>query len=162
MAIRERAQAALASFHPAPIFLEAYRSQRLPLNLDIYFGPPEEFFLFPDTEAAYTGGRLIPILDDGNFGIVTFYDPDSGDLLQKDVESPREVRARLATWQQYLADLMIRIAETIEDDDEVRDIAELIGFRYYLELMAFLEERPEEPFEEYHERRRVFIGSLSD
>src|SRR3954471_7387307 len=152
MATREQARAALEALDPAPIFLEAYRSVRLPMNLDIYFGPPEEFFLAPDTETAYTGGRLIPILDDGNFGIITFYDPDTGALLQKDIESPREILARFEDWQQYLADLMIRIAEMIEDDAEVRGVAELIGFRHYPELMAFLEEQPEESFDEYHRR----------
>ncbi len=60
MGTREQAQAARASLNPAPIFLDAYRSQRLPLNLDIFVGVPEEFFLAPDTETAYTGGRLIP------------------------------------------------------------------------------------------------------
>jgi hypothetical protein len=160
MATREQAQAALAALNPAPIFLDAYRSQRLPLNLDIYFGPPEEFFLAPDTGAAYTGGRLIPILDDGNFGIITFYDPDSGALVQKDIESPHDILATFENWQQYLADLMIRIVETIEDDEEVGVIADLIGFRHYTELMEFLEEQPEEPFDQYHERKREFIERL--
>src|SRR5262249_54620162 len=109
MATREQAQAALAALNPAPVFLGAYRGERLPMDLDIFVGVPEEFFLAPDTETTYTGGRLIPILDDGNFGIITFYDPDARTLVQKDVESPREILARFGDWQQYLADLMIRI-----------------------------------------------------
>jgi hypothetical protein len=160
MATREQAQAALESLGPAPIFLEAYRKERLPRDLDIYVGVPEEFFLAPDTETAYTGGLLIPILDDGNLEIITFYDPDTGALIQKDIESPREILARLANWQQYLADLMIRVAETIEDDEEVRDIADLVGFRHYKELMEFLEEQSEGSFDEYHRRRREFIERL--
>jgi hypothetical protein len=40
---------------------------RLPENLDVYFGAPEEFFLAPDTLPPYTRGRLVPVLDDGNF-----------------------------------------------------------------------------------------------
>src|SRR5262245_11649442 len=101
---RDQAYAALASLKPAPIFLESYRSRPLPENLDIYFGPPEEFFIAPETQDPCTGGRLVPILDDGNFGLVTFLDPDTKALVQIDVESPGEVRASFRHWQQYLAD----------------------------------------------------------
>lgn len=69
---RDEAYEALASLNPAPIFLESYRVRSLPENLDIYFGPPEEFFIASDTQDRYTGGRLVPILDDGNFRLVTF------------------------------------------------------------------------------------------
>jgi len=47
MATPEKAWAALVALDPAPIFLEAYRSVRLLMNLDIDFGPPEELFLAP-------------------------------------------------------------------------------------------------------------------
>ena len=67
-----------------------YRQKRLPENLDIYFSPPEEFFLASDTQSPYTDGGLIPILDDGNFGIVTFLDPETRTIVQKDVECPFE------------------------------------------------------------------------
>jgi hypothetical protein len=29
----------------APVFSESYRAKRLPENLSIYFGPPEEYFM---------------------------------------------------------------------------------------------------------------------
>jgi hypothetical protein len=162
MATREQARKALEGLSPAPIFLEAYRSERLPMDLQIDFGPPEEFFLAPDTVSAYTDGRLIPILDDGNFGIVTFYDPDTGALLQKDVESPQEILDRFENWQQYLASLMMRFAETIDDDEDLRNIAELIGFRHFQELMAFYDHEPGEPFDQYERRRREFIDNVRD
>lgn len=125
---REQAYAALASLNPAPVFLESYRVKPLPENLDIYFGPPEEFFIAPDTQELYTRNRLIPILDDGNFGQVTFLDPDTRELVQMYVESPEESRTVFRHWQDYLADLMARLGETVDDDDRFRRMAELVGF----------------------------------
>src|SRR5262245_30295256 len=95
---REQAFAALASLNPAQVFLDSYRIKRLPENLDIYFGPPEEFFIAPDTQELYTRKRMVPILDDGNFGLVTFLDPDTRELVQIDVESCAESRAVFQHW----------------------------------------------------------------
>jgi hypothetical protein len=160
MITREQALAALASLNPAPVFLQAYHSKRLPENLDIYFGPPEEFFLAPDTQGTYTEGRLVPILDDGNFGIVTFLDPATKSLLKKDVEVPSEVVAQFQNWQQYLADLLIWIAETVEDDDAVRRIAGVLQFKYADETLAFLERVAHEPHDQYETSKSAFLSSL--
>jgi hypothetical protein len=160
MTTRDQARETLASLNPAPIFLEAYRSPRLPDDLDIYFGCPEEFFLAPETQAAYTERRLIPILDDGNFGVVTFYDPIGGAFVQKYVESPDETRATFANWQQYLAGLMIDIAESIEDDDRLRRAAELVGSRHFDELMGFLAGHRGESSEEHGGRKARFIATI--
>ncbi|QDT71478.1 hypothetical protein [Lacipirellula limnantheis] len=127
---REQAYAALGSLNPSPVFLESYRVKPLPENLDIYFGPPEEFFIAPDTQELYTRNRLVPILDDGNFGLVTFLDPDTRELIQLDVESPDESRAVFHHWQQYLAALMIRVGESVDEDSRVRRMAELVGFSH--------------------------------
>jgi hypothetical protein len=134
---REQAYAALASLNPAPVFLESYRVRPLPENLDIYFGPPEEFFIAPDTQEIYACDRLVPILDDGNFDLVTFLDPGSGELVQLDVETPDEPRAIFRHWQQYLAALMIRMAESVDDDARVRRIAGLVGFAHTDELFEY-------------------------
>ena len=48
---REQAYDALASLDPASVFLEWYRVKRLHEDLDLYLGPPEEFFIAPDTQA---------------------------------------------------------------------------------------------------------------
>ena len=161
MTIRDQARHALGLLNPSPVFLRAYEDQRLPEDLDIYVGCPEEFFLAPDTLPAYTEGCLIPILDDGNFSLITFYDPTSGGLVQKDIESPHEVRARFAGWQQYLADLMIRIAESIDDDDRLRGVARLIDFHHIDELLAFLHAcRDQPPAEEYTRRKARFLDGI--
>lgn len=161
MTLRSRARQHLASLNPAPVFLQAYESKRLPEDLDIYVGCPEEFFLASDTLPAYIGDSLIPILDDGNFGIVTFYDVTDGSLIQKDIESPGEVIARFAHWQQYLADLMIRIGESVEDEDQLRRIAQLIGFLHFPALMAFFDDCADNPRpSEYEGRRLRFIAGI--
>ena len=43
-----------------------------------------------------------------------------------------------ANWQQYLADLMLRIAEIEEDDAEVVRLGKLIGFEDFDALFALL------------------------
>ena len=161
MTIRDEARRALFLLNAFPVFLEAYEGRRLPESLEIYFGCPEEFFLAPDTLLAYTEGRLIPILDDGNFGLITFYDPTSGGLVQKDIESPHEVSARFANWQQYLADIMIRAAESGDDDDRLRSVARLIGFHHFDELLAFFDAcRDDPPTEEYYRRKARFFDAI--
>jgi hypothetical protein len=134
---REHAYAALTSLNPAPVFLESYKVRPLPEDLDIYFGPPDEFFIAPDTQERYTRNRLVPILDDGNFGLVTILDPSTGELVQMDVESPDYNRATFRHWQQYLADLMVRVGESVDEDERVRRIAGLVGFTHTDELFAY-------------------------
>lgn len=112
---REDAYRTLAALHPAPVFLQAYRATRLPEMLELYFRPPEEFFLAPDSQARYTEGGWVPILDDGSFGLITFCDPRTLALQQMYVESPAEVQASSPNWNAYLADLMERVMES--DDD---------------------------------------------
>ena len=155
---REQAFAVLSQLGVAPIFLESYRSKRLPEDLDVLFGPPEAFFLDPEIQDVYTEGRLIPLLDDGNFGVVTFYDPRDGTFVKMDVESGPENATILANWQQYLADLMIFVYENNDDDDEVRRIAELVGFSELPRIIEFA--RSYQGADSYHQRRAAFVASF--
>jgi hypothetical protein len=148
----------LESLNVAPVFSQAYEVKNLPHDLDVFFGPPEEFFIASDTIGAYTNGRLIPILDDGNFGIVLFYDPESHVLIQKDVESPCTIQSRFANWQQYLADLRIRIAESTDDDNELAEIAELLHFESLPQTLAFLESIADG--QDYFSAKEAFIKGL--
>jgi hypothetical protein len=161
MATRDQAFDTLRSLNPAPVFLEAYRKRPLPHNLDIYFRPPEEFFLAPDSQDAYTEGRLVPILDDGNFGLVTFCDPSDGSLLMIDIESPGEVRWKFGNWQQYLGWLMIRIGESVDDDTKVRTMATCVAFESVDSLFVFFQGcARNEPIAVYDRRHREFIAEL--
>jgi hypothetical protein len=154
---REQALDALASLKPAGVFLDSYRVKPLPENLDVYFGPPEEFFIAPDTQEVYTRNRLIPILDDGNFGLVTFLDPVTKELVQMDVESPDESRATSRHWQQYLAALMIRIGESVDEDEGVRRRAKLVGFAYTDELFAYFTRTQGLSGDAWQDARRRFL-----
>src|SRR3954469_4654325 len=157
---RQQAYQALAALGPAPVFLQSYESERLPENLDIYFGPPEEYFLAPDTQQAYTRGRLVPLLDDGNFGLVTFHDPADGSLVQVDVEEPGRVRETFANWQPYLADLMIVIGESGVDDERLRRIAGLVQFPHVEGLFAFFDRVAALSHDDYHAARRQFVSGI--
>lgn len=133
---RDEAYAALASLNPAPVFLESYRSWRLPENLDLHFGPPEEFFLAPESQERYTRNRLVPILDDGNFSRITFLDPTTRELVQIHVEFPDESRRTFADWRGYLGDLMAGIAEFCDgDESHLRRMAHLLGIDRIEELL---------------------------
>lgn len=153
---REQAYDALASLKPAQVFLSSYSIKPLPENLDIYFGPPEEFFINPATQELYTRNRLLPILDDGNFDLITFLDPGTGNLVQIDIETPDEYRETFRHWQQYLADLMIRIGETVDDDERVRRMAKLIEFAYTDELFAYFARSQTLSGDEWCDARRMF------
>lgn len=156
---REQALGALASLNPAQVFLDCYRTRPLPENLDIYFGPPEEFFIAPETQEAYTQDRLIPILDDGNFGVVTFFDPHAKELVQMDVESG-ECGAMFQHWQQYLAALMIRVGESVDQDERVRRIAKIIGFAYTEDLFAYFTRAQALSGDPWTDARRKFPQSI--
>ena len=134
---REQAYAALESLRPALVFLDSYRVDRLPENLQVCFGPPEEFFVAVDSQEPYTAGRMVPILDDGNFDRVIFLDPQTRSLVQFDIESPGAPVVVFRHWQQYLADLMLRIGDWVDDDQRLRRMAGLIGFAHIDELFAF-------------------------
>ena len=103
---REKALATLKQLNPAPVFLDSYHKKQLPENLDIFFGPPEEFFMTIENQDPYNEGRLVPILDDGNFGVVTFFDPLKGLLVQKDVEDPDNILRSFQNWQQFVASIV--------------------------------------------------------
>src|SRR5262245_37752440 len=158
---REQAYAALDSLKPAQVFLDSYRIKSLPENLDIYFGPPEEFFIAPETQEIYTSNRLVPILDDGNFGLVTFLDSKSKDLVQIDVESPDESRSVFRHWQQYLAELMIRIGESVDDDTCIRRMTKTVGFAHTDKLFDLFARHENADQDTWFEAMRQFPLSIA-
>jgi hypothetical protein len=143
---------------PSSVFLDAYRMERLPEDLDCFVGVPEEFFLAPDTLAPYVGKDLIPILDDGNFGTVLFLDSASGALVEQFVEAPGETVASYKSWQEYLAALFIRIAGSVDDDDQLRKIALLIGYSHGDRALTFLAGLSQVPGEDQKARIRDFVA----
>ena len=103
---------------------------------------------------------MIPILDDGNFGIVTFLDPETRTIVQKDVERPFEEYARFEKWQQYLGSLVINMAESIDDDERLRLMSDLIGYKYFEETLTLLDSLGNAPYEEYQRAKAGFLAIL--
>ena len=157
---RDKSYAALAELKPAPVFLQSYQSKRLPEDFDIYFGPPEELFLAPATDEEYPWGDRIPILDDGNFGLLLFVDPKTKKLIRIDIESPDEIHDEFENWQQYLADLMIRIGEGIDDDNRARRAAEVMGFAHVDELFDFFSRTQSMSVSAYESAKRHFLANI--
>jgi hypothetical protein len=166
MTKREQAFETLKALNPAAVFLQAYQSKRLPEMLDIYFGPPEEFFLSEERDLdpePYTEGRRIPILDDGNFGVITFYDPQDDSLVQIDIECPGEIRAKFCNWQQYLAHLMLGIADSGVDRPTLRRMAGIIDFHCIDELFEYFQSYPkDESHDVFRRRKREFIERIKN
>jgi hypothetical protein len=157
---RDQAYQALVSLKPASIFLDSYRIKRLPEDLDIFLGPPEEFFIAPDSQELYTEGRLIPLLDDGQFMRVLLLDPDTQNLIQVSIESPEEVRTIFTSWPQFLADLMIRLGESIDDDEKLRRIAACVQFPHFDALVTFLDEVAPLSYADYESAKKQFIAGI--
>jgi hypothetical protein len=65
--------------------------------------------------------------------------PQSRGIIKKSFEEPSSRLEAFQSWGQFVADLMIRIGEVIDDDeDRLRRIAALVGFRHVEELIEFL------------------------
>ncbi|MBL9091142.1 MAG: LYR motif-containing protein [Planctomycetaceae bacterium] len=150
----------LVALDVATVFLDSYRGKKLPENLDSYFGPPEEFFVAADTQEPYTDGELIPILDDGNFSVVTFCDPLQQHFVQYFVESPKSPINKFLSWQQYLADLLIHVGESMEDDERVRRVASIVGFQNSDLLFKFFAAAEDGSYDEYMRLRDEFVHGI--
>ena len=135
---RAQCYAALASLQPAPIFLQCYQQEALPEMMELYFRPPEVFFITPEIQAQYTHNVLIPILDEDSFDTAILLHPVTGVLYRYSIEWPQQALCVFAHWGQYLADLMLRIAELAEDDAEIVHLGNIIGFTDFDALFAFL------------------------
>jgi hypothetical protein len=157
---REQAFNALASWNPATVFLDSYASKALPEDLDIYFGTPDEFFIAPETQGVYTQEQIVPILDDGNFGSVTFHDAGAKRLIELDVESPLEPKATFLNWQQYLGGLMLRIGESVDDDDRLLLISKLVAFKHIDMLFEFWRVTNGYSSMEYYRARDTFLSNI--
>jgi hypothetical protein len=68
-----------------------------------------------------------------------------------------ESRATFLHWQQYLADLMIRIGESVDDDEQVHRMAKLVGFAHTDELFAYFARTKAWSDDAWWEARRKFL-----
>ncbi len=157
---REEALATLKALAAPAVILQSYTRKKLPEDLSVHLGPPGEFFLNPDTQEPYTEGRLIPLLDDGNFGLVLLWDPEARLFVQKDIEEPERVVRTFENWQQYLAWVLFEMLESTEDEEAIRRAAKLLEFRHTDGLLELWERSAQMSYEEQDEARDRFIDGL--
>ena len=63
------------------VFEDLYWGRAVPLDLDIYMSYPAQFRDETlDDWRPLTNGRLVPLVDDGNFFNICFFDPDRTSL----------------------------------------------------------------------------------
>ena len=71
-----------------------------------------------------------------------------------------EERTRFQNWQQYLGWLVINMAESIDDDQRLRVMSDLVGYKYFDETLAFLDDLGNIPSEQYHRAKDGFLEGL--
>ena len=104
-----------------------------------------------------TEGRLIPIVDDGNFYDICLYDPQQRKFVVKFIEEPDKPVREFDSWQQYLAYKLLEIAESGPSEGELIAIAEAVGFNYTAELLSLLREMEALSDREIDQRTERFI-----
>ena len=76
------------------------------------------------------------------------------------MESPFEEYARFQNWQQYLGSLVINMAESIDDDERLRLMSDLVGYKYFEEILTLLDSLGNAPYEEYQRAKADFLATL--
>ena len=125
----------------APVFEDLYFAREVPANLGIYMCYPRQFRNATlDEWKPLTEGRLVPIVDDGNFYNICLFDPRRRKFVIKFVEEPEETVREFDSWQQFLAYALLQIAESGPGEDELIRLADVMGFHYTPGLLLLLRE----------------------
>ena len=131
---------AIRSLGLASVFEDLYFGRAVPANLDIYMTYPAKFHSLSLEDCdPLTADGLIPILDDGNFYHLYFFDPARHKFVVKFLEEPDKVVKEFGTWQQFLAYKLLEITQSGPTDNELLAIAEAVGFRYTQQLFSLFE-----------------------
>jgi len=146
----------------APIFEDLYFGREVPANLRVYMSYPSQFRSGSlNTWLPLTEGRLIPIVDDGNFYNVCLYEPQQRKFVVKFIEEPDKTAREFDSWQQYLAYKLLEIADSGPSEAELTEVAEAVGFNYTPELLLLLREMEALSDQEIDERTERFIRECS-
>ena len=142
----------------APIFEDLYFGREVPANLRVYMSYPSQFRSASlSTWLPLTEGRLIPIVDDGNFYDICLYDPQQRKFVVKFIEEPDRTVREFDSWQQYLAYKLLEIAESGPTEGELIEVAEAVGFNHAPELLSLLREMAALSDREIEQRAERFI-----
>ena len=77
--------------------------------------------------------------------------------MTRSIEEPAETVQEFDSWQQYLAQRLLEIADSGLDDTELEDVAKTVGFTRTAELIALLDEMETLTDAEAGERAAQFI-----
>jgi hypothetical protein len=147
----------------APVFEDLYFGREVPGNLQIYMRYPTEFrnATLDEWSPLTEGGRLVPIVDDGNFYNICLFDSWRRKFVVKSVEEPKLTVREFDSWQQYLAYTLLEIGDSGASENELIQVAEIVGFRYTAELLSFLGEMETLSDSEIDERAVQFIRACA-
>jgi hypothetical protein len=147
----------------APVFEDLYFGREVPANLQIYMRYPTEFRnTTPDKWNPLTeGGRLVPIVDDGNFYNICLFDALRRKFVVKSVEEPERMVREFDSWQQYLAYTLLEIGDSGASENELIQVAETVEFRHTAELLSFLREMETLSDREIDQRAAQFIQACA-
>ena len=116
-------------------------AEDVPADLQIYMSYPSRFH---DTTLGdwqpLTEGGLIPIVDDGNFYDIRFFDPNRRKFVLKFVEEPGTIVREFDSWQQFLAYKLLDIAESGLDEDTLVELADADGIHAHPGVAFMLRE----------------------
>jgi hypothetical protein len=146
----------------AGVFEDLFFGRSVPADLQIYMSYPSRFH---DTTLGdwqpLTDGGLIPIVDDGNFYDICFFDPNRRKFVLKFVEEPRTIVREFDSWQQFLAYKLLDIAESGPDEDTLVELADAVGFTHTRELLSVLREMKALADDDVEGRAEQFIRILA-
>ena len=149
---------AIRTLRLAPVFEDLSFDRVVPANLRIYMRYPSEFRNATlDEWKPLTEGNLVPIVDDGSFYNICFFDPSRRKFVVKNVEEPEQIVREFDSWQSYLAYALLEIADSGPSDVELVQVAEAVGFQHTAELLSLLRQMERLSDREIDERAAQFI-----
>lgn len=122
------------------VFEDLYHGRPVPGTIGFYFRYPSAFHgLTLEDGRPLTDGTQIPIVADADFYEICFFDPKTNGFVLKALEEPEIVLRVFASWQQFLAHRLLAIADSAAPPDELRIVADSIGFSHTERFFALLE-----------------------
>jgi hypothetical protein len=162
MAMREDALECLARLGLPEVFRRLYTGGPVAPRVAAHFRCPEAVFYHPDANGSSLKGRMVPLFVDPESGQRVFFDPEAGEFVEAKDGASFVLAPHFRSWQQYLAERLIRIAEAGAGEEELKAVAEATGFKYVQEVLAFRDACLDHPAEEYQDRRRTCLVWLPD
>jgi hypothetical protein len=152
----------IRSLELSGVFEDLYWGRDVPFDLDIYMSYPAQF---RDTSLEdwhpLTSGGLVPVVDDGNFYNICFLDPDRNVFVVKFIGNPDVIISEYSSWQQYLANCLMEMADSGLGQRELIAIATKVGFDDLNALSSLLNELEQLADEVIEHRVNEFVRQFA-